>query len=158
MIYRTSRLSSYKPGFVLLGIVLFFILMFLAARNGFGIGPPHTWREPPLYLGAEGVQVQDYGDVGISQTNSYDVLITKLITFTVTDAQDKVNAFYAKHLPNSGWRSDDPGTPVDPTKRFTYTWTSSGRSPSEYMIDVVTTPLNSGGIMVVLRSKTMPGY
>ena len=124
--------------------------------------PPSNWSNPPIYSGAQGVRVLDYGENGEYQSDGY--FLSKVITFTVADQPQKVRAFYRQAFGNIHWRPDTGGgRPVPttgPTSELLSAYASNGsmKAVSIYYVDVISDPSGSGGTNVEIRIGFSPGY
>ena len=152
----------WKPVWTALGILgVVLICAFDLYAVVYGGGPPDNWRNPPLYAGAQNVQVQDFGEQGRPQLNSGTPLfLIKIITFTVADRPEQVRAYYADVYTGRGWHDLDV-TPVttDPNRlSLMWRWRSGALRPSsDYLVDVTAAPAASGGSDVKIEVSTIPG-
>ena len=121
--------------------------------------PPSTWRNPPLYAGAQNVQVQDFGERGRPQLDSGTPLfLIKTITFTVADPPDKVLTYYRGIYNGSGWRDGIMGRTMSDQSRLSLVWSNRlQRSSSDYLLDVAATPSVPGGSDVRIEVSMIPG-
>jgi hypothetical protein len=157
MLQRVALISLSILGLVLLcigGVAVGYV--YLIHRYD----PPSIWRNPPLYPGTQNVSVQDFGEWGKPDPNSGAisdrVYVIKIIKFTVVDQPQDVKNFYGERF--AGWTLDTWGRKVQSPDRLNFSWTSGGRSPSVYFVDVITSPSNAGGTDVEVGVSMLPGY
>lgn len=122
--------------------------------------PPVAWRNPPLYAGAQQVNVQDFGEQGRPQLNSGTPLfLIKIITFTVADRPEQVRAYYDSVYSGGGWRDLNVTLGTTDPDRLSLMWSNGGLgSSSDYLVDVTAAPAASGGSDVRIEVSMIPGY
>jgi hypothetical protein len=122
--------------------------------------PPADWRNPPLYVGAQNVNVQDFGEKGKPQLSSGTPrFLFKIITFTVADPPDKVLTYYRNVFNGSHWRDGNVGSRVTDPGQISRVWSNGlQRSPADYLVDVINLPSISGGSDVRIEVSMIPGY
>lgn len=119
---------------------------------------PGKWRNPPSYPYAQHVKVQDFGEAGKLLPEAGNIVVIKIITFTVADEVGSIEAFYIDNLTRSGWKQDTWGMPSKAPNKLNFSWNSGERSSSIYFIDVTATPLSTGGADVEIGISLFPGY
>ncbi|MEA2576272.1 MAG: hypothetical protein QOH93_3570 [Chloroflexia bacterium] len=94
----------------------------------------------------------------MGQFSTGGIRLMKIITFTVADREENVIAFYEHAFSNSSMEPSDWGREVDRTKALNYSWTSQGRSPSVYFVDLITTSAGDNEVQVEIGVSMFPGY
>ena len=122
--------------------------------------PPDEWRNPPLYAGAQQVNVQDFGEQGQPQLNSGTPLfLIKTITFTVADRPEQVRAYYDSVYTGRGWHDWEATPATSDSDQIHRMWrTGILRSSTNHLIYIMTTPSASGGSDVSIEVSMIPGY
>ena len=104
--------------------------------------------------------MQDFGESGKldpAETHVPNAVhIIKIITFTVADQPENIESFYSNEFGNKGWQQSAWGRTVEGPK-LNYSWTSGGRIPSVYFVDIITTPVDSGETNVEIGVSMFPG-
>jgi hypothetical protein len=149
-------LGAKGPALLALTVCAGLVVFILIRMNA----PLVIWKDPPLYPDAQNVRVADFGEDGIREREglSGDVLIMKVITYTVEASRADVVSFYRIAFSSSGMAPSDWGR-IDPAaKDLNYSWTTSGRPPSVYFLDLVTREVNSHSLEVEIGVSMFPGY
>lgn len=123
--------------------------------------PPGSWDNPPIYPGAQNVKIEKYEGFG-KPTSRIPYRLRMAVEFSTMDGPDKVRNFYVDRLLRDGWWIDDNReipTPGPQSEALILNWFArSARSPTDYYVDVITTPNDAGGTDVQLQLLSFPGY
>jgi hypothetical protein len=124
--------------------------------------PPEVWKNPPIYPGAQQLQIQDFGTPGKIDENAAApadaVHIMKVIRFTVAEKPEKIRLFYERAFTHGGMRPDNWGRVTVGRKELNYSWTSGSRSPSDYFIDLVIKEESIDKTVIEIGISMFPGY
>ncbi len=108
-------------------------------------GPPDSWRNPPLYPGAQQVAVDDFGTPGRFHPGGNGVVAVKIIRLTSADAPEQVRAFYERAY--DGWdrEPDGRGNVLDHRNALDFSWVTHAHPPRSTSSPSGRTPARTAG-------------
>lgn len=148
---------------LLFGVLIVYVAVGIFVRTVSGI-PPSVWQNPPFYSGATELQLADFGRNGkpeISSNGYAGIVIMKVLTYTVQAPEADIISFYRQAFSSGGMHPveyADYGRAYPPVKNLNYSWSSGGRSPTDYFLDLITYRADSEHTKVEIGISMSPGY
>jgi hypothetical protein len=132
--------TIYRQLVLALSITLLMLGMVIGCTRSPNGKPPASALSPPLYPGAQQVQVREFGQGSPAMQ----------VTSKTSDSSEKILTFYKDVLLKDGWTQSDSSTPTPMGLRFYW----SGGCPG-YSLQVTVKPENDKPTIIELEHVTI---